>query len=421
MDLLDNPVRRYAWGSTSVIPALLGQDADGTPQAELWVGAHPDDPSRLVAPGGSTRAGPPAAHPTPTRTLLDRIAADPSGTLGAQVVAAFGPRLPFLLKVLAVEHPLSLQVHPSKPQAQTGFATEEAAGIAADAPERNYRDDNHKPEMICALTAFDVLCGFRPVAATLRLLNALELPSLQADADQLRSGDHGLRDVVGRWLSLERAEAALLVAEVGDAAASIDDGEFSLEAETVAALAAANPGDGGVLVALLLHRVRLAPGEALYLPAGCPHAYLHGTGVEIMASSDNVLRGGLTEKHVDVDELLRILDTTPGVVHVLRQVPSSAGAVFEVAVPDFALSMLHLDEGPYYLPSGVPQILLTLEGCAILTQPGSEIDLPRGGAAFVGAHEPGPHVSGSGLVALATTGRPVTGAAGDGAAGDGAR
>lgn len=407
MDLLENPVRRYAWGSISVIPALLGRDADGTPQAELWVGAHPDDPSRLVATGDSAPAGPPAADPTATRTLLDRIAADPPGTLGAQVVATFGPRLPFLLKVLAVEHPLSLQVHPSRSQAQTGYAAEEAAGIAADAPERNYRDDNHKPEMICALTVFDALCGFRPLAATSRLLDALLLPSLQADADRLRRGEHGLRDVVGRWLCLEPAEAARLVAEVGDAAASIDDGEFSLELETIAALAAANPGDAGVLVALLLNRVRLAPGEAVYLPAGRPHAYLHGTGVEIMASSDNVLRGGLTEKHVDVDELLRILDTTPGAVQVRRPEPSSGGAVFDVALPDFALSMLDLDGAPYDLPSGSPQILLALDGGAVLTQPGRKLDLPRGRAAFVGAHEPGVRVSGAGLVARASTGRAV--------------
>lgn len=416
MDLLENPVRPYAWGSTTVIPELLGREPDGTPQAELWVGAHPDDPSRLLPLGALRRTTGDGASSegTTEQTLLDRIGADPSGTLGARVVAAFGPRLPFLLKVLAVEHPLSLQVHPSKPQAQRGYAAEEAAGIAADAPERNYRDDNHKPEMIYALTVFDALCGFRPLAATQRFLHAMALPSLEADADRLRRDDHGLRDVVKRWLSLEPDTAAQLVAEVGDAAAGLmSDGEFSLEAAIVAGLAAGYPGDGGVLVALLLNRVRLAPGEAVFLPAGLPHAYLHGTGVEIMASSDNVLRGGLTEKRVDVDELLRILDDTPGPVEVLRPKLSSGVAGFDVALPDFALSMLHLDAASYDLPSGSPQILLALDGSAVLTQPGREIDLSPGAAAFVGAEEPGVHVSGSGLVARATTGRAVVGTGGD--------
>lgn len=399
MLLLDNPVRAYGWGSTTVIPDLLGREPDSTPHAELWVGAHPDDPSRIAGTAD---------------TLLTHIDADLDSTLGDAVLDTLGARLPFLLKLLAVEKPLSLQVHPSRAQARAGYRAEQAAGIASNAPERNYRDDNHKPELICALSTFDALCGLRPVEATRRFLDALAVPALQAETARLEAGGDGVRDVVARWLRLDDARVADRVTDVRSAAATlVGDDEFSLEGETIAQLAAAHPGDGGVLVALLLNRVRLAPGEALYLPAGRPHAYLHGTGVEIMASSDNVLRGGLTDKHVDVDELLRVLDPTPAPVEVLRPVPTAAGATYDVALPDFALSMLHLDGVAFDLPSGSPQLMLALSTGAVVDQQGHRTGLSPGQAAFVGAQEPQVRVSGSGLVARATTGRAVAAALGD--------
>lgn len=402
MHRLENPVRDYDWGSPSVIPALLGRPADGTPQAELWIGAHPDSPSRLVQESDRWQPGGPA----PT-TLVELIEADPVGSLGREVVAAFGARLPYLLKVLAVERPLSLQAHPSLQQARAGFAAEEDAGVTDDAPDRTYRDDNHKPEMLCAVTAFDALCGFRPVDETVALLRALDVAGLRADVDRLAAGEADLADLVRTWLTLDRERLPGVVAELGRSAAvhAADDGEHAAAAATLVDLARRHPTDGGVLVAALLNRVRLQPGEAVFLAAGNLHAYLHGTGVEIMASSDNVLRGGLTSKHVDVDGLLSILDATPGPPAVVRPVNTEQGESYPVPVSDFALDVLRPADGQAYdLPTGSPQLLLALEGTAHLTQGDERLELPRGRSVFVGANERAVRVAGSGVVVLATVG-----------------
>jgi mannose-6-phosphate isomerase len=298
MDRLRGVVRHYAWGSLDALPALLGVPADGRPWAELWFGAHP------IAPAVIERAG-------TWRRLDEVIAADPIGELGPNVVERFGPRLPFLFKLLAADRPLSLQAHPSAVQAREGFAREEALGIPLDADHRLYRDDSPKPELLCALGPFDALCGFRPVAATVELLDALEVPELQPFVDVLRRdpSPDGLHYVVGSLLTMPSGDQALLVGAVAAAGARLDC--WPLERAALASLAAHYPGDVGVVVALLLNCVRLTRGEAVYLGAGNLHAYLRGTAVEVMASSDNVLRGGLTAKQVDVSELLRTVDTTP--------------------------------------------------------------------------------------------------------------
>jgi mannose-6-phosphate isomerase len=365
---VEGALRRYEWGSRSVIQRLLGEQPDGRPAAELWFGAHAGDPSAALG------------------TTLDRIvAADPVGTLGPAVAERFDGRLPFLLKVLAADQALSIQVHPTLEQARAGYAAEQAAGVAGGAPNRNYADANHKPELLCALTPFEALCGFRPVAGTLALLAELEIPEL-ADIEALLRGPDGLRAAFTALLTHD--DPASLVTAVRTRARP----EGPLRA---AYLAAEHfPDDIGVVLTLLLNYVRLEPGEAIYLGAGNVHAYLRGAGVEIMASSDNVLRCGLTPKHVDVSELLRITDFTE---LAEPRWPLTDGA-FTVPVPDFALRPLDVD-GPVPVPGAGPRLVLAVTD-------GVEVDglaLRPGHAAFVAAAA-GAQLNGRGRVFVASPG-----------------
>lgn len=268
--LMQNPIQTYAWGSNKAIARLQNRIPSGRTEAELWMGAHPSAPSTVRIDGQSV----------PLDQAIQRW---PQPLLGSP-----GP-LPYLLKVLAVGQPLSVQAHPDADQARQGFAREEAAGIARDAPTRSYRDPFAKPELVVALTEFEVLCGFRPWAQTQAMLDALGLP----------------------WRSHREAVAALLDPQTAPlaraAAARVDDALPDL-APTVHGIAEHHPGDPGVLFPLLLRHLRLHPGQGLFLPAGQLHCYLHGVAVEVMGNSDNVLRGGLTAKHKDPVELLRILD-----------------------------------------------------------------------------------------------------------------
>jgi mannose-6-phosphate isomerase len=361
---IDGIVRRYEWGSRSAIQRMLEVEPDGRPAAELWFGAHPDDPS-----------------PACGSTLEDRIAADPADLLGAATVARFGPHLPFLLKVLAAERALSIQVHPTREQARAGFAAEQDAGGA----ERNYTDPNHKPELLCALTRFEALCGFRPVAETLALLDELAIPELGFVGAKLRGPD-GLREAFTALLT--HPEPAAIAGAV--AARAREEGPLRSAWLAVQDF----PGDIGVALTVLLNDVRLEPGQAIYLAAGNVHAYLRGTGVEIMANSDNVLRCGLTAKRIDVAELLKITDF--GELSEPRW-PAHDG-VFRVPVPDFALRELRLD-GAAALEPGRPSIVLCVDGRAEM----DDVVIGPGHAAFVPASA-GAVLRGSATVFVATTG-----------------
>ncbi|MFE2554215.1 mannose-6-phosphate isomerase, class I [Streptomyces sp. NPDC059355] len=367
MDRLTNTIRPYAWGSTTAIPGLLGVEPTGEPQAEMWMGAHPGAPSRLDRGAGVT-------------TLADVIAADPERELGAAAVTKFGPRLPFLLKLLAAGAPLSLQVHPDLEQAEAGYADEEYRGIPADAAHRNYKDPNHKPEMICALTPFDGLCGFRPPLEAAELLEGLGVDSLKPYADLLRAHpeEAALREMLTAVLTADRAEMARTVAEAGAAIERLG-GPYA----PYAPLVHHYPGDPGVIAAMLLNHVRLQPGEAMFLGAGVPHAYLDGLGVELLANSDNVLRAGLTPKHVDVPELLKIVRFEPGDPAVQR--PEGNGEeVYESPVDEFRLSRFALAPGaaPHLLPDAAPQILLCTAGRPkageLTLSPGESVFVPVG-------------------------------------------
>ncbi|WP_327385139.1 mannose-6-phosphate isomerase, class I [Streptomyces sp. NBC_01207] len=382
MDRLTNTIRPYAWGSTTALPALLGVEPTGEPQAEMWMGAHPGAPSRIDRGAGE-------------RALSDVIAADPDGELGAATVAKFGPRLPFLFKILAAGAPLSLQVHPDLLQAREGFEDEERRGVPIDADHRNYKDPNHKPEMICALTAFDGLCGFRPPLEAAELLEGLDVDSLKPYADLLRAHpeEAALREMLTAVLIADRAEMAHTVHEVAAAVTRLG-GRYTPYVTLVHHF----PGDPGVIAAMLLNHVRLQPGEAMFLGAGVPHAYIDGLGVELLANSDNVLRAGLTPKHVDVPELLKIARFEPGDPNLLR--PEGDGEeVYETPIDEFRLSRFLLAPGgaSRVLPHDTPQILL----CTAGSPRAGELALAPGESVFVPAGEK-VELSGSGTIFRAT-------------------
>ncbi|HEV8560630.1 MAG TPA: mannose-6-phosphate isomerase, class I [Actinophytocola sp.] len=381
MELLHNAVRPYAWGSRTTIAELLGREVPAPhPEAELWLGAHPGDPSTVDGNG----------------SLLEVIAADPVSQLGSDAAARWGDRLPFLLKVLAAEEPLSLQAHPSDEQAAAGYAREDTAGIPRDAPNRNYPDPTAKPELLCALTEFHALAGFRDPRRTVALLRAVETPGLVPYVDLLAAqpDGEGLRALFTTWITLPQPALDKLEPELLDACVAHvrGHGEFELECRTILQLGEAYPGDAGVLAALLLNRLVLAPGEAIFLPAGNLHSYLHGAGVEILANSDNVLRGGLTPKHVDVPELLRVLDFSVGDMPVLRGERTGRRWVYPVPAPEFELSRLEWAAGEaeeVHLPGGLPQILVCTRGAVgVLPDGGAERELARGRSLWIPASDP---------------------------------
>lgn len=387
---IENVLRDYAWGSTTAIASLLGRPESGRPEAELWIGAHPDSPSVAHLPEDGSRS--------PLDAL---ISSDPEHFLGAESVSAFGPRLPFLAKILAAAQPLSLQVHPSLEQAREGFARENEAGIDPHAAHRNYRDDNHKPEMILALTPFEALCGFRPAAETRKILQHVaaafhgggQAPELlRALLDDLDGPDEGaaLRRAFERLITggTDVAEETALVVAALVSGAPLEP--YQAELGTAISLNEKYPGDPGVLISLLLNRISLKPGQAVYLPAGNVHAYLHGLGVEVMASSDNVLRGGLTPKHVDVPELLRTIDFHPVAVPMLDAEKTVLDQdIFRPPFREFQLQRIELgpDAGPVPLAQAGPAVIIVVAGDVYLDSPKGDLQLSRGGSAFIAAAE----------------------------------
>jgi mannose-6-phosphate isomerase len=371
---LTSTVRHYPWGSRTVIPELLGTPSPADePYAELWMGAHPDAPSRL--PDG--------------RGLDAAIAAAPNELLGAAVHARFGARLPFLMKVLAADTPLSLQAHPTTAQAEVGFAAEEAAGVPRNDPTRTFKDPFHKPEVLLAITPMEALCGFRPVEESLHCLAKLQLPELMPTIAALANG--GLRAAIPQLIALSAGRRESLVRAVATRAAcfvNAHDPEFINTYRWAASLADTYPGDPGVVISLMCNHLRLAPGEAVFLPAGNLHAYLCGAGVEVMASSDNVLRGGLTRKHVDLAALIEVLDFTDGKVPVLHPVLGPGGLRYQVPVEDFDLTRCQLGVDPGVLTTAGPQLLLCAEGTAVLGSADGELVLEQGQSAFIPAGAP---------------------------------
>lgn len=387
--LMQNTIQPYAWGSRTAIAALRGEPSPSAgPQAELWIGAHPKAPSRVRVNGRWV-------------PLPELIAADPAGILGAAAAARFDGQLPYLLKVLAAERPLSIQAHPNRDQAREGFARENRLKIPLDAPHRNYRDANHKPECLCALTPFWGLSGFRAVPEILARLEPLVASRAAGPLAELarREACEGLRNLFTWLMTLPATEREPLVAAAAAQAAVLADRDPAFG--WVARLQAEYPGDAGVLAPLLLNLVCLAPGEALFLPAGELHAYLEGVGIELMANSDNVLRGGLTPKHVDLPELLRVLTFEERKIEVLR--PAAMGPCegrYASRAEEFQLAVLTVDGDRAY--SGPArrsvEVLLCVEGEGRLRDlaGAGDLALRQGQAALIPAAAGAYDLSGAG-------------------------
>jgi mannose-6-phosphate isomerase len=429
------------------------------------MGAHPSAPSgldRLPAspPALSGLDGLPASPPSPPSptppapattsasvTLDTVIAADPDDELGPECAARFGGRLPFLLKVLSAAKALSIQVHPSRAQAEAGFAAENARGLAPGDPARNYVDNWPKPELLYALTPFEVAVGLRPPSDAVALLRALAVDELKPLAAGL--DDAAGEDALGAVLAavLEWPEPAPLVAAVVAACRRLADaGDHYADGRDACAaavrVAADHPGDIGVVALLLMRHEVLQPGQAVFMPAGGLHAYLRGTGIELLANSDNVVRSGLTSKHIDVPELLKLLDPSVA-VPVLTPHPVRDGiTTFDTPAPEFRLYLINLSAPPapapvpapvspvpapvspvpasvspapspvrapdapaLALPGTGPRILLCLDGaCSLRAASGSTLDLTRGDSCFIPFADGPVHASGSARLVLAAPG-----------------
>lgn len=379
MFVLENAVRNYDWGSFDEIPRFVGSSVNSEPIAEVWMGAHPMDPSTVT-------------HSDGTSQQLHEIAGD----------------LPFLLKLLSARRPLSLQVHPDLPTAQTGFERENALGIALDAPERNFKDANHKPEMVYALSTFDTVVGFRPTAEILRVLAPLEVPLAQRLHDDLRAnpGFAGIVRLV-EWLLSEPIDPAQIDEVVQCCRDLLDQGLDIKRAYATALMIRQDfPNDPGVVISLLLNRLTLQPGEVAFLDTGVIHAHLRGLCLEVMATSDNVLRAGLTAKHLDPQGLVACLDI--GMSRIARVTPQTVGfstEIFDPGIGDFALAVTQCSRGE---PEGVrlldaPHRIVFCTGgeVELVNALDERLKVRRGEAVYAGPDDGAMRVHGTGEVAQA--------------------
>ena len=361
--LLKNTVQNYAWGSVTAIPELLGQkNPSHEPAAELWMGAHAKAPSLVKCDGKWL-------------SLIELIEKNPREILGEEVAKRFANKLPYLFKVLAAAKPLSIQAHPSLDQAIEGFMRENDRRIALDAPNRNYKDDNHKPECICALAPFWALYGFRNISNILNLMLQGCPLGLADELDRLKKSPNagGLKRYFTDLMSMDAIRQQQVVDEAVQNARKLADRNPVFQ--WMVRIAEEYPTDIGVLSPMLLNLIQLKPGQALFLPAGELHAYLEGVGIELMANSDNVLRGGLTPKHIDVPELLKALEFDSRPVNILEAVAKDrCERVYASAANEFVLSVISVSHGRSYRKSDLKsvEIMLCTEGEAHLQSYGSK-------------------------------------------------
>ncbi len=360
--ILKNPIQEYKWGSKTAIQALLGQtEASGKPMAELWMGAHPKAASKVLIEGD-------------WKSLDEVIGRNPKSILGRVVAERFCGRLPFLFKVLAVDSPLSIQVHPNLEQAQTGFVRENSLGILIHAPNRSFKDENHKPEILCAITPFQALKGFRKVEEIVALVEKIASSRLSEELKRLKmeANNIGLKHFFITLMRMDRLRQTLIVSEAVKLAE-----KWAKENRAfywVVELNKTYPGEIGVLSPVILNLVQLEPEEAIYLPAGELHAYLRGVGIELMANSDNVLRGGLTSKHIDVLELIKIVNFKAGSIKIIK--PKRHGVIeriYPTPAEEFLLSRLSVDKGRIFTSprDRSVEILFCLKGKADVKESGS--------------------------------------------------
>jgi mannose-6-phosphate isomerase len=376
--VLKNTVQKYAWGSTTAIQALLGDKNNShEPIAELWMGAHPKAPSLIKYEGQWI-------------SLADLIAKDPQNILGEKVAKKFHNQLPYLFKVLAAAKPLSIQAHPGLELARKGFENENKQGIPLNVANRNYKDANHKPECLCALSSFWALYGFRKIDDILSLMGKICPVGLNSDLAQLKkqADSRGLKLFFTDLMSMdtEQKKRVLDEAILNAKQRSDEDPAF----HWMAKLSYEYPLDIGILSPLFLNLIHLKPGQALFLPAGELHAYLKGVGIELMANSDNVLRGGLSPKHIDVPELLKVLKFKPRHVEFLNEKKKiKTEMIYDSFAEEFVLSVISITEGEFHRSSNLQsaQILLCTEGQAHLADSGNKhiLHIEKGDSVFVSA------------------------------------
>lgn len=388
---LDNVIQNYAWGSIDSIQTLFGiANPNNQPQAEIWMGAHPNGCSKLSESG----------------ELLSHLIDDnKTEVLGEYTAARFG-ELPFLFKVLSAETPLSIQVHPNKQNSELGFERENAQGIALNASNRNYKDPNHKPELVYALTFYKAMNGFRPIADIIALFEEVQIPSLASALSTLKAyaDSNALKAFFTTIMSLEGEHKKRALEELYAA--------FEKPAKTAMGREAMQysmdfkkhyPGDIGLFAPFMLNTVELAPGEAMFLFAETPHAYVQGTGLEIMANSDNVLRAGLTPKHIDVQELIDNTIFEPINPEDIRLQPvlKEGKKSYPIPVDDFGFDILSAaqESKAQYLRSA--EILFCVDGEVTVTAGGKSIILSAGESVFISCHSGQYHYKGNGTVARA--------------------
>ena len=380
---LHGAVQHYAWGGGDFIPGLLGiANKERIPFAELWMGAHPKGPATADVAG--------------IEIPLNRlIAVAPEKILGPTVSGHFGGRLPYLFKVLDVAKMLSIQAHPTKKQAEEGFARENAAGIDLQASARNYKDNSDKPEVAVALTEFWMLHGFRPLEQIAEMFRTIPelcatmpgFPEKLARTENTVQARRALLQELYRTVMTTPQERADLLLNTLFARLAKRDLTDKNDPEFWAARASETfcPVDGhcdrGIFSIYLLNLVHLRPGQGTFQPAGTLHAYLEGVTVELMANSDNVLRGGLTPKHVDVPGLMRILSFDSGLPVVMNGVHADASeCVYQTSSDEFQLSSINLEPGAQYQGNAAqgPDTIIVLGGSATLAANGYSTALTRG-------------------------------------------
>ena len=386
---LKNTVKNYDWGSPEWIPELLGEEnISRTPYAELWMGTHPAGPSSVTFPDSTEM---------PLSALIERA---PETFLGELAAERFG-KLPFLFKVLAVENSLSIQAHPNKTQAEKGFEWENQLGIPLDSPSRNYRDANHKPEIIAAITPFTALCGFRkpseiisrisglckvisPTDSTGTVLLALESLIAALSAVQENSFKAFLSTLFSMGMQAKSALSPAIKTSLSSLEREFP--QYKYEWHLCSYFASLYPCDTGILAPLYLNTVKLAPNEALYIPAGVLHAYIHGMGVELMADSDHVLRGGLTAKHIDTGELLQVLtfdEYHPEIITVPEPLPQKFS--YPCPATEFTLSLMQSSGNTAAYAADEASIVLVTKGSAAIQvkESGEALTLNSGSSIFI--------------------------------------
>ena len=385
MQKLINSVQNYAWGSQTALTDLYGiPNPDNLPMAELWMGAHPKSSSKIEDANGNVHA------------LRDVIEADKTALLGNAVADRFG-ELPFLFKVLCADQPLSIQVHPNKKASELGFAKENAAGIPLDAAERNYKDPNHKPELVFALTPFLAMNAFREFSEIVSLLQPVA-GAHKAIAHFLENPDaESLSQLFASLLNMQGDEKSHALAILKTAL----DSQQGEPWQTIRVISEFYPDDSGLFSPLLLNVVKLNPGDAMFLFAETPHAYLQGVALEVMANSDNVLRAGLTPKYIDIPELVANVKfvAKPAADLLTQPVKNGAELDFPIPVEDFAFSLHDLSHTETTIAQESAAILFCVEGEAVLNKGEQRLVLKPGESAFIAANESPITISGTGRLA----------------------